>query len=429
MKANGLKYLWCVWGMLIIVSCSPDSYTYHDNSTIDVSMVDSVSLLPNHVMVLADGHACLDLYPRLFTKTGDSIPDSRVSEDLLEYVSSSGVAFTRYFSTSDASLLGKTLTVQVKIKGTDVISEPVSFKVVAPLDNKYSSEIRIPVVFHIVQTTKEIESYGGQYGADMIALHVEKLNNLFGGTVSENPVGVNTHIRFELAEYDYSGKKMAEPGIDRFTPECIDNTGNYVEFLEKSRLVWPADKYMNVWLISDLQSEVKDFGRNVTDSCQPCYVYSGIPEEGRPEGIDWIEYSGETIFALKEIGIVYKLQEIDNQSRDFVWNDGQNYSPINDLVFYVGRYLGLLPTYSYGDNPVSDYCEDTQDYVGDKYDNYNNTWYKTVGSCYFRSENIADDPTGVHVSVSKNQCERMRWVLENCPQRAAWKSDWAFTGK
>lgn len=428
MKANGLKYLWCVWGMLMIGSCSPDSYSYHDNSKIDVSLIDSVSLLPNHVMVLADGHACLDLYPRLFTKTGDCIPDSRVTEDLLEYVSPSGVALTRYFSTSDASLIGKTLTVQVKIKGTGVISEPVSFKVVAPLDSKYTSEIRIPVVFHIVQTAKEVESYGGQYGADMIALHVEKLNNLFGGIVSENPVGVNTCIRFELAQYDYKGKKMAEPGIDRFTPESIDNTGNYAEFLERSHLVWPADKYMNVWLISDLQSEVKDFGRNITDDCMPCYVYPGTPEGGRLEGIDWIEYAEGVTFTPKEVGILYKLQEIDNQSRDFLWNDGQDYSPINDLVFYVGRYLGLFPTYSYGDDPISDYCEDTQDYVGDGY-GYNNTWYKTVGSCYFCAENIADDPTGVHVSVSKNQCERMRWVLENCPQRAAWKSDWAFTGK
>ena len=60
---------------------------------------------------------------------------------------------------------------------------------------------------------------------------------------------------------------------------------------------------------------------------------------------------------------------------------------------------------------------------------FNTSWYKQAQGCYFRSENIMDDPTGLHISVSKNQCERIRWLLENCPERAAWKNDFAFTGK
>lgn len=433
MKKSMLKYL----GYILVIqalfaACSPDDYTYHDNSIIDVSAIDCVVLQPNHVMVLADGHACLDLYPRMFTKDKDSIPDSRVTEDMLEYTSSSGMALTRYFKTSDASLVGKTLDVQVKIKGTDVVSNSATFRVVAPLEDKYTSEITIPVVFHIVQTAKEIESYGGKYDSDLIAMHLKKLNNLFGGVVSENPVGVNTHIRFELALYTPYGQKMNEPGVNRYTPQAIDIADNYAGFLEKASLIWPGDKYMNVWLISDLKDDIKDFANDITDNCGPVYVYAGTPEDGRPEGIKWVEYAEGTTFAPKEIGILYKLQELDNPNRKFANN--MNKSSMNELAYYVGRYLGLFPTYSYGTKSVTDYCEDTQDYSGEQgaiseKNGWNASLYKHANGCYFRAENIADDPRGLHIAVSKEQCKRMRWVLENSPQRAAWKSEYALKGK
>lgn len=430
MKKNILiKCLGCMLGVLTMIACSPEDYTYQDNGKVDVSLVDCVALMPSNVMLLADGHACLDLYPRLFTRDRNIVLDSRVTEDILEYTSSSGVALTRYFTTSDASLIGKTLDVQVKIKGTNLISEPVSFKVEAPLDNKYTSEITIPVVFHIVQTTKDIESYGGKYASDQIALHLKKLNHLFSGAVSNNPVGVNTHIRFELALYDPYGKKLSEPGINRYTSNSIDNKNNYADFLENARLVWPADKYMNVWLISDLGGSIDDFANTITDKCSPRYVYAGTPADGRPEGISWEEYVEGAAFTPGEIGILYKLQELDNPNRKFV--NGSK-SPMNELGYYVGRYLGLFPTYSYGDDPVTDYCDDTQDYVGYAglriKTSINVSWYKEVNGCYFRSENIADDPRGLHIAVSKQQCERMRWVLENCPQRTAWKSSYALKG-
>ncbi len=425
-----IKCLGCVLVILAMAACSPEDYTYRDNGNVDVSLIDCVVLMPSNVMVLADGHACLDLYPRLFTQDKNAVLDNRVTEDILEYTSSSGVALTRYFTTSDASLIGKTLSVQVKIKGTDVISEPVSFQVVAPLDDRYTSEITIPVVFHIVQTTKEIESLGGKYESDQIDLNMKKLNNLFSGAVSNNAVGVNTHIRFELAQYDPYGKKMREPGINRYTPGSIDNTGNYVAFLENNHLVWPSDKYMNIWLISDLNETIDNFANDITDKCSPCYVYAGTSGEGRPEGISWEELAEETVFGPQEIGILYKLQELDNPNRKF--GDSSNGSPMNELAYYVGRYLGLFPTYSYGDDPISDYCGDTQDYVGYSgltvATSTNVSWYKESNGCYFRAENIADDPRGLHIAVSKQQCERMRWVLENCPQRAAWKSSYALKG-
>ena len=426
-----LLYTLLILGLQLIQCCSPDDYTYYNNENVDISTIDSVVLKPNQKTLIADGYARLDLRPVIFNKQGYRIPDSRVKEEWLEYTTSEGVALTRHFSTSDPSLVGKTITTQVKIKGTNVESQSFSFLVVAPLDPKYTTEITIPVIFHVIQTTEDIESYGGNYSREKIELQLEKFNNLFSGISSVNPVGVNTHIHFQMAQYDQYGQKMLTPGINRLTvPELnADIIANgFADFLVAQHLVWPTEKYMNIWLISDRKGLVSGFAKEVSDTCFPHYLYPGTPESGRLEGIEWTEFSGNPDFLPKESGVIYKLQELDAIVRKFSDNSG-NFSANNELAYYVGRYFGLLPTCTFDKRETgTDYCDDTMDYWGRDIDNFNNTWYKTIDECYLRSENIMDDPTGLHVSVSKNQCERIRWVLEHCPERAAWKNDFAFTG-
>ncbi|MEG2340993.1 MAG: hypothetical protein RSB69_09635 [Odoribacter sp.] len=427
MNKNILKFASLVVGVQLAMGCSPDDYTYHDNNVVDVSTIDSIVLTPNHRMLVADGSAQLDLRPVLYTKEKNQIPDYRVKEEWLEYTSTSGMAITRYFSTSDASLIGKTLTIQVKMKGTDLVSEPVSFQIIAPLDSKYTSEIKIPVIFHIIQTTEDVEKFGGAYEQDRVALLLTKLNNMLSGAASVNPVGVNTHIRLEFAKYNQYGKKLTEPGIDRLTVREIDIANGYADLLEGNNMIWPVNSFMNIWLISDRKKEVEDFANTISENCMPHYVYAGTSAENRPEGIDWMEEPSDNVFQLNESGIIYKLQEVDEMDRSFT-TEGAPAN--NELGYYVGRYLGLLPTCSYAEEPVTDYCDDTWDYFPDPLAiNFNQAWYKRVENCYFRAENIMDDPRGTHNSVSKSQCERMRWILENCPERAAWKSDFAFVGK
>lgn len=427
---NRVKFTAIMLGFQMAFACTPEDVTYPDNETIDISRVDSVSIVPNHFMVLADGRAQLDLYPRLYTKEGDLIPGTRVKEEMLEYTLTSGTTISRYFSTSDVSLTGQTLTVRMKLKGADVVSEPVSFRIVAPLAEKYTSEIVIPVVFHIIQTTEDITSYGGAYKADRIAMQLKKINHLFAGVSSVNPVGVNAHVRFELAKYDPNGIEMTEPGINRYTADRID-LENYKNFLKEGHFVWPADRYMNIWLLSDRKGEIGDFANEVSEFCTPHYVYAGTSSENRPEGIDWEEFTEGNEFQLEESGIVYKLQELDNPERSMN-NSSSNKFGNNELAYYIGRYFGLLPTCTRSETEIgTDYCEDTHDYCAILYSSTgtNIDWYKEAGDYYFLAENIMDDPWALHVSVSKNQCERMRWVLENCPERAAWKSQFAFNGK
>lgn len=426
-----LQHTLLILGLQLILCCSPDDYTYYDNENVDISTIDSVVLKPNQKILIADGYAQLDLRPVVFNKQGFQIPDSRVKEEWLEYTSPSGVTLSRYFSSSNGALIGQTITTQVKIKGTNIESQPFSFQVVAPLDPEYTTEITIPVIFHVIQTNEDIESYGGNYSREKIELQLEKLNNLFSGTSSVNPIGVNTHIRFQMAQYDQYGQKMLTPGINRLTIPDLDTTvttNGFADFLSTQHLVWPAEKYMNIWLISDRKGLVSEFANEVSNTCSPHYVYPGTPETGRMEGIEWAEFVENTTFLPKESGIIYKLQELDAIVREFTDNSG-NISANNELAYYVGRYFGLLSTCTFDKRETgTDYCDDTMDYWGRDIDHFNNTWYKTINECYLRSENIMDDPTGLHISVSKKQYERIRWVLEHCPERAAWKNDFAFTG-
>lgn len=427
----GLQSLW---------SCSPEDATYFNNEEVDIATIATVILEPNQRQLIADGHAQLDLRPVMFDRKGVRILDSRVKEEWLEYTSDEDISLSRYFSTTETSLIGKTITIRVKIKGTDVESQLDSFRIIAPLEEKYTSDITIPVIFHIIQTKEDIEFYGGPYSDEKIALHLAKLNNLFAGTTSVNPVGVNTRIRFEMARYTPEGQKMLTPGIDRLTIQELntaDTVNGLADFLTAQDLLWPPEYYMNIWLISDRKNKVDNFANAISANCYPRYVYPGTPADSRPEGIAWQEMPSGTPFGPKNAGVIYKLQELDVISREFSDNSYLA-SAYNELAYYVGCYFGLFTTctFSTGTPGIeveikTDYCDDTMNYWGTDFMDrtFNTSWYKWAQGCYFRSENIMDDPTGLHISVSKNQCERIRWVLENCPERAAWKNDFAFTGK
>lgn len=428
MKKSIFKYIAVILGLQSMMACTPDDYTFYDNETIDVSTIGRVELVPNHHLVLADGHAQLDLRPMVFTKDSFQIPDQRVNEKWLEYESAGGTSISRYFSTTDQGLVGKTLTTRVKIKGTDIVSEPIEFQVVAPLDKKYEPEITIPIVFHIVQTNEEIESFGGIYSDERIGQLLMRLNNVFGGLGARNPVGVNAHIQFRFAEYDPSGKKMVSPGINRLTVNEIESKNNYIDFLVTQHLDWPGEKYLNIWLISDREKKIRNFGSSISALCQPGYVIPAVKSD-IPGGLRLKEYTEGTEFSVKESGIIYRLQELDEINRTIVIPD----EGTNDLIQYIGRYLGLMPTSTFfAAMGTTDYCEDTHFYfLYDLKKNklINTGMYKNENGFYFRGENIMDDVTALHSCVSKNQCERIHWVLNNCPDRMVWKNTFAFTGE
>lgn len=416
---------------LLATACSPDEEIFHDNSKVDPAIVDAVTIMPNQKRLIADGNAQIELQPTVFTKSGTQVPDTRVDDDWIEYTSDTpGVVAGRVISIADASLVGKTVTVKARVKTTGKESDPVSFSVIASKKDQFANELVIPVVFHILQTKDDIDNYGGEFKLERIEMQLKRLNNMFSGAVSHNAVGVNTNIRFEMAQYDQYGNRLVEPGVDRKTiadGAFSKKDGSDIDSLiTAERLLWSADDYLNVWLVSDRKGVVSDFANDVTAKCAPCYVKAATADA--PKGLKLQEYAGQ---ALKpsQAGIIYKLSELDVAERSFFVSNNNKKQGYNELGYYIGLFYGLLPTCNYSNTKAgTDYCDDTIDYAATSTGG-NKDWYKTMDGCYFRAENIMDDPRGVHCSVSQDQTIRMRWIMNNCVGRKQWKSTFALSGK
>ena len=409
-----------------IMSCTPDKYKYHEPGMVDMNDVKEIKLRVSHDQLLANGKAQLEFNPLLTTEEGFEIPDSRVDHSKIEYYTASGETIPEIFTTSDKSLIGEDIDVYAKIKGKDLSSNTVTFTIIDPSGVESYSEITIPVVFHLLQSNNDINEYGGEIPMERIHLLLEKINNAFSGNVSNNATGVDTKIRFKAAIYDPEGNKLQEPGINRIYVEKVtdETEDQYQTFIMEQEALWPYDEYLNIWLISDRYNEYETFYNTISTQCTPRYIDEENDIAEAPEGLDLSAIEEDWEPLPNEVGILYKLQSIMSMTRSF----GSDYE--NELVNAIGYYLGLLPTWGDDEEP-EDYCSDTHKYYG--YDeegyNWNITAYKLVGDCFFLSENIMDDPVGMHRSVSLQQSLRAHWILNHCPERSAWKSDFAFTGQ
>lgn len=416
-----IKYMLIATSFSIMAACTPSEYEYVNLDDISIDEISRVELMRSHSKLICDGNAQVELTPILYTKEGDKVLPTRVKDEWLEFSSSEGEVVSRNFSTSDKNIIGKTVSVTLKIKGKDIKSTPVNFEVIAPQGT--IQEITIPVIFHIAQTSEDIDSYGGEYDKAKIYSAIDRMNNVFGGKVSRNAVGVDTKIKFVAAQYNQYGRKLVESGINRVIVKKINFDNNLEDFLLAEDMVWPADKFMNIWLISDRTNSVNNFGTDLSMLAKPTFINSGVTDI--PDGFELTELEGK--LPISASGLLYRLQMLNELS----FSVGSNDSPgVNEMIHYVGIYLGLTNSFSYDAPLNSDYCSDTHDYViSENSDFFNLRWYNEALDCFFQLENIMDDPSGVHRSVSKDQNQRMRWVLENCPGRAAWKSNFALTGK
>ena len=421
-----MRDLICTLGIIgVLFSCTPERYEYQEPGFVDMNTIAAIKLYLSHYQLLADGKAELEFHPILITQDSFEVADSRIDHSLIEYHSLSGDILEENFSTSSSSLIGKEINVYATIKGTQLRSDTVSFTVVDPSALDQCTEITIPVVFHLIQSDADIASYGGEIPAERIQALFDKMNNTFSGVASNNAVGVDTKIRFKPALYDPYGATLAEPGINRiYVSEVMDEARDqYASFITAQRALWDYTKYLNIWLISDTKGEYSTFYRTISTSCIPRYVNTVSDLEQAPLGLSLSVLPEEWNPEPKEVGVIYKLQSILTMVRTF----GEKEE--NELTNCLGYYLGLLPTWSENSTLIpDDYCIDTYNYYGNSQDKVNITSNKLLGDYMFLSENIMDDPTGVHRSITLQQALRMHWFLNHCPERSAWKSDFAFTG-
>ena len=417
-------YLLGLISLLGYSACTPDRYVYQEMPMADMEDVGQMKLCLNHFQLLADGKAEVEFTPMLTTKDSFQVADSRIDYSQIEFWTVEGEVVPKAYSTSDRSLIGKEISVYAAIKGTGLLSDTVSFTVIDPSSMDAYEEVTIPVVFHLIQSEADITSYGGEIPLERMQLLLEKINNTFSGTVSNNATGVDTKIRFEAALYDPYGTLLNEPGINRiYMDEVTDEAEDqFASLIMEQKAVWDYTKYLNIWLISDQQGEYSTFYRTISTQCVPRYA-DASDLESAPQGLLLSKLPADWEPLPNEVGIVYKLQSLFSMVRGFGSKEE------NELTNCLGYYLGCLPTWGESEELVEDFCSDTQKYYGKTYGSINLSLNKRMGDYYFLSENIMDDPSGVHRSVSLQQALRMHWVLQHCPERSMWKSDFAFTGK
>lgn len=409
-------------------ACTPDRYEFREMGTVDMNQIREIRLRASHYQLLADGRANIEFNPLLINEEGEEVPDDRVDHTQINYYTSSGETIPRLYATSDVSLIGQEISVTARIKGRELSSNTVSFTVADPTTAEAYTEITVPIVFHLIESDDDITEYGGDIPAERIQLILDKINYTFSGTVSKNAMGVDTKIRFKAALYDPYGNRLTEPGINRIYVDEVSDAAKdqYQTFIMNQKALWPYDRYLNVWLISDRANEYTKFYNTISRTCIPHYLLPGTETADVPAGLTLTAQPENWTPTPHETGILYKLQSIHTMVRSFGATNE------NELVNCFGLYLGLLPTWTASATSLpEDYCTDTHNYYGADPNGYkkNESAWKLVGDYYFLAENIMDDPVGVHRSISLQQAERARWILEHCPERSAWKSDFAFTGK
>ena len=412
--------------MMLCFACTPDDYDVYEMGATDMANIGQIKLCLSHYQLLADGKAELELTPVLTTKDSFEVADERVDYSAIEFRTLSGEVLPQIFSTSDLSRIGEEVKVYAQVPGYDLISDTISFTITDPSAMEDYEEITIPIVFHLIQSEGDIASYGGEIPMERIHLLLEKINNTFSGLVSRNATGVDSKIRFEPALYDPYGTLLNEPGIDRiYVSEVSDVAADqYATFITEQKAVWDYTRYLNIWLISDALGEYSTFYSTITKQCIPRYVATENDLATCPQGLSFSVVPENWEPLPNEVGIIYKLQSLFSMTRGFGGKEE------NELTNCLGYYLGLLPTWGESESAIpDDYCSDTFKYYGNSNQKFNTSSHKEVGDYFFLSENVMDDPTGVHRSVSQKQALRMHWVLQHCPERAMWKSDYAFTGK
>lgn len=428
------KCILIISAVSILLACTPEADVIGEPQTIDIAQISRIELKPSNIFLIANGKATLNLTPIVYIKSKINenkgkevrLPESRIKEEWFEFKSSSGLDLKRKFSTSDASLIGKTIDAKLILKGTNIESNIAKFTIIDDIsDSGHKKEITFPIVFHVIQQNNEDEITGLMYDKELFYNILDKFNNTFSGINSINAVGVDTHIRFKPALYAPTGEKLPEAGIHRIT---VDELGDPEADVVTNNLIWNPKQYLNIWLVSGLNDNGPGFAMRFLSKCKPSYKYP--TSENAPQGIELDDYTDNSTFSIYNAGIMYKLQDIGAISRSYSIYYG--YLPgTNELVHYLGYYFGLLPNNIFKlPMPGEDFCDDTVGYfISSDFYLKNESAYKETPECFFLSENIMDDPTGFHNSISKAQSKRIHWILQNCPERSAWKSPFAFTGK
>lgn len=407
----------------LLFSCLPQEPDYNNINVISIDSVKYLNFNPSHHSLIADGVAELELNTRLYHSVNNEIIPSRIPDDWIEYYTDKGEKISKYLKTTDASQ--EEIKVYVQLKGYDRItdqdrkdglrSDTLTIKIRKPLPDDRYQPISYPVVFHIIQTADEIKNYGDVQTRRLME-YFDKLNLVFNGQLGVSPNRGNSKISFRLAEYDPLGRPLVETGINRYTLETGAIGTDLYGFIKSKELNWDPEKYLNVWLIRGAEQPTDKL-------CRPYTILEDCPSDLpglKLSTLSETEVSGR-VPTPEQSGILLDLKAVTSYNND-----------VQDILFYFGQYFGLLTNYG-GDSPVENYCPDALTYQV-RPNSLENLGYTKItridGISYmFTADNIMDDARSHHKTITIDQIGRIRTITEWCPDRQAYKSDFAFTGK
>ncbi len=370
--------------------------------------VDSILLTANHDMMVADTRNNLTLQLSLYTRVEK--PDTVLYYPLLNSRADSKAI--RYFYTTatgqeteissnilnGAEILEGELTCYAKV--FDQKSNPLKIKVRKALTPASYPERDIQVIFHVVE-------YGGLLVTDykltpeFVTQKLQKANIAFRQMASVAPNAVDSKINFVAARENVNGNLLENPGWDLYTiaQNTIEATAtpnapfDINTFISKNKLNWDYSKYLNIWIVRTNKSIPSPAPLYLTQST------SGL------EGLSLQIVQPPYNFQPTDYGIVIEYNQFIKEN----------------LAYFLGQYLGLLPT-AYSKNSVpatdTDYCDDTFMYST----NDENYEFKTdpQRNISYLSDNIMDKKS-TSTTISMDQLKRMLLILEYSPVRQNWK--------
>jgi len=448
-----MKYINILIGILMLIACSPESVTIRDFSVAKedikklVLRADHKTLVPNGIgkmefHVLAYGEKEFTEYKDVMTADTMyydenrktvlyQIPNDLLPKDCIKVYDENGIEIKdNIFSTTETGVR----KIHFYAQGGNIRSNEYEISIRELPDESYE-EIVYPVIFHVlIPPTSSGPTYS--ISSEFLQERLDRINDIFNRKVTSDPNGGNAKITFKLAEYDEDGLPLLEKGKHEVQlTSAMSDRYDYIDYIER-RLIWNPMKYLNVW-IAKFSNSISDSGSETYIVEDPSVIVRGsepIPDIDAEE-VD--TFTADDVESFADAGFIVNFHEFLNPN------------VFNSNSFEVGTafaaYLGLRRTDyydSYGIAVVFDETGDT-DFCPDTYfyDKYNELIYKNndLSECYnypfdidpieyFTSFNVMDRYSRKN-SLSIDQVKRIRAVVERCPSRWAYKSDWAFTGK
>lgn len=418
-------------------SCDKEEAFDHQFVKFELSDVDSLYFSAGHHMLIADGHAALDMNVEVFRKyqytnedgelrdtslilSLSELPEGTLKVYHVESNTEVGLSYRTVDHTAGtASFYAQIGSVQSEIETVILREKPV-----------LPAKRIIDVIFHSYELSHNDPSYNKFYFQELEHAHIQKaiedLNNCVNNQLGTSACGASANIEFRLAETNQYGAKMETPGLHRtyYTEESMGdaypNSWELEDYINAhaSQCIWNPDMYLNI---------------QVQQATPNNDLYDLFPQfQIAPIG-------GESMIAMGSV--VNDESEVVAIDPDYFSNYATVCLPVSKNLFFTGKenriviahriakFFGIQST-TQSSPTTTDYCTDTRMYFLYK-PNADNTGYDGTQSqvydlvrlgwdgYYFKCDNVTADIRypSLRNTFTLDQVTRMRYCLDNVPGR------------